>query len=229
MDAHHCHSSSALAVLGSGTRFRRPWGVSCTDLLISSLLLFSTTSSTFSGSFWSFPSSFNLGYPILFFFDRVTEPSAKCFCSKTLSSPTTWKHDTREWKRLKKKPININNIIILENLAITHQVPCINQRVKFYTHDFHSTLKIWILLLGFFRQLKFSQMLNILSRVTDLESGRPCILSRSVLSISLQPYGLQYSCLENPMTEEPGRLQSMRSIRVRHNWTTSLSLFTLMH
>ena len=27
---------------------------------------------------------------------------------------------------------------------------------------------------------------------------------------------LQYSCLENPMTEEPGRPQSMGSQRVRH-------------
>ena len=30
-------------------------------------------------------------------------------------------------------------------------------------------------------------------------------------------------------TEEPGRLQSMGSQRVRHDWTTSLSLFTFMH
>ena len=30
-------------------------------------------------------------------------------------------------------------------------------------------------------------------------------------------------------TEEPGRLQSMGSRRVRHNWVTSLSLFTFMH
>jgi len=28
---------------------------------------------------------------------------------------------------------------------------------------------------------------------------------------------LQYSCLENPMDGEPGRLQSMGSLRVRHN------------
>ena len=28
---------------------------------------------------------------------------------------------------------------------------------------------------------------------------------------------LQYSCLENPMTKVPGRLQSMRSQRVRHD------------
>ena len=29
--------------------------------------------------------------------------------------------------------------------------------------------------------------------------------------------------------EEPGRLKSMGSLRVRHNWATSLSLFTFMH
>ena len=32
-----------------------------------------------------------------------------------------------------------------------------------------------------------------------------------------------------PWTEEPGRLQSMGSLRVRRNWATSLSPFTFMH
>ena len=32
-----------------------------------------------------------------------------------------------------------------------------------------------------------------------------------------------------PWMEEPGRLQSMRSLRVRHDWATSLSVFTFMH
>ena len=32
-----------------------------------------------------------------------------------------------------------------------------------------------------------------------------------------------------PWMEEPGRLQSMGSPRVRHDWATSLSLFTFMH
>ena len=32
-----------------------------------------------------------------------------------------------------------------------------------------------------------------------------------------------------PWMKEPGRLQSMGSLRVRHDWTTSLSLFTFMH
>ena len=32
-----------------------------------------------------------------------------------------------------------------------------------------------------------------------------------------------------PWMEEPGGLQSMGSLRVGHNWVTSLSLFTFMH
>ena len=32
-----------------------------------------------------------------------------------------------------------------------------------------------------------------------------------------------------PWTEKPGRLQSMGSLRVGHNWATSLSLFTFIH
>ena len=32
-----------------------------------------------------------------------------------------------------------------------------------------------------------------------------------------------------PWAEDPGRLQSMGSLRVGHDWATSLSLFTFMH
>ena len=32
-----------------------------------------------------------------------------------------------------------------------------------------------------------------------------------------------------PWMEDPGRLQSMGSLRVRHDWAASLSLFTFMH
>ena len=32
-----------------------------------------------------------------------------------------------------------------------------------------------------------------------------------------------------PWTKEPGRLESMTSLRVGHDWATSLSLFTFMH
>ena len=37
---------------------------------------------------------------------------------------------------------------------------------------------------------------------------------------------LQHSCWLIPWTEEPGRLQSMRSHRVEHNWSTWLSMHT---
>ena len=66
--------------------------------------------------------------------------------------------------------------------------------------------------------------------------GGGCIyLTASHISCSTQDAGegngnpLRYSCLENPWTEEPGRLQSMGSWRVGHDWSTSLSLFTFMH
>ena len=36
---------------------------------------------------------------------------------------------------------------------------------------------------------------------------------------------LQYSCLENPWTEEPGRLQSMGLQRVRHDLATKQQQF----
>ena len=40
---------------------------------------------------------------------------------------------------------------------------------------------------------------------------------------------LQYSCLKIPWMEEPGRLQSMGSLWVGHDWATSLLLFAFMH
>ena len=41
---------------------------------------------------------------------------------------------------------------------------------------------------------------------------------------------LQYSfAWKIPWMEEPGRLQSMGSLRVGHDWATSLSVFTFMH
>ena len=43
-------------------------------------------------------------------------------------------------------------------------------------------------------------------------------------------FWLTHTCgYKIPWTEEPGRLQSMGSPGVRHDWATSLSLFTFMH
>ena len=59
---------------------------------------------------------------------------------------------------------------------------------------------------------------------------------------NIQFYACMHICMEKamaphsstlpwkiPWMEEPGRLQSMGSLRVRHDWETSLSLFTFMH
>ena len=61
--------------------------------------------------------------------------------------------------------------------------------------------------------------------------------SRSVVSDSLRPHELQHAAMaphsstlawKIPWTEEPGRLQSVGSLRVGNDWMTSLSLFTFM-
>ena len=44
-----------------------------------------------------------------------------------------------------------------------------------------------------------------------------------------QWHPLQYFAWKIPWTEEPGKLQSMGSLRVGHDWVTSLSLFTFLH
>ena len=51
-----------------------------------------------------------------------------------------------------------------------------------------------------------------------------------LISLSKTLFRFFYSTLawKIPWTEEPGRLQSMRSLRVRHDWATSLSLFSFM-
>ena len=54
------------------------------------------------------------------------------------------------------------------------------------------------------------------------------IIRRSNLEKAMAPHSRTLAW-KIPWMEEPGRLQSMGSQRVRHDWTTSLSLFTFMH
>ena len=58
------------------------------------------------------------------------------------------------------------------------------------------------------------------------ESKRLFYTSVSLL-LSRNGNPLQYSCLENPM--DGGAWQSMGSLRVKHDWATSLYFFTFMH
>ena len=56
-------------------------------------------------------------------------------------------------------------------------------------------------------------------------------VSSSLVRWGLEGNGPHFSTLawKIPWTEEPGRLQSMGSRRVKYDWATSLSLFTFMH
>ena len=58
-----------------------------------------------------------------------------------------------------------------------------------------------------------------------------CYLDSAPISASEKAMAAHSSTLawQIPWTEEPGRLQSMGSRRVGHDWTTSLSLFTFIH
>ena len=62
--------------------------------------------------------------------------------------------------------------------------------------------------------------------------GNENIRSRSYLGVLLEKAMAAHSSTfawKIPWTEEPGRLQSMGSLRVGHDWVTSLSLFTFLH
>ena len=53
-------------------------------------------------------------------------------------------------------------------------------------------------------------------------------ISSHLFSHSMAPHS-SILAWKIPWMEEPGRLQSMGSLRVGHDWATSLSLFTFMH
>ena len=56
-----------------------------------------------------------------------------------------------------------------------------------------------------------------------------CIRNCQTLECSFYTPTVMYTAWKIPWTEEPGGLQSMGSLRVGHDWATSLSLFTFMH
>ena len=70
----------------------------------------------------------------------------------------------------------------------------------------------------------------IQSAVIQKEKHQYCI-SMHIYEISEKAMATHSSTLawKIPWTEEPGRLPSIGSQRVRHNWQASLSLFTFMH
>ena len=56
----------------------------------------------------------------------------------------------------------------------------------------------------------------------------PCLMFSFLIVKAMAPHSSTLAW-KIPWTEEPGRLQSMGSLRVGHDWATSLSLFSFMH
>ena len=61
---------------------------------------------------------------------------------------------------------------------------------------------------------------------TQQLGSRPCLLQLAEKAMAPHSSTLAWKI---PWMEEPGRLQSMGSLRVGHDWVTSLSLFIFMH
>ena len=84
--------------------------------------------------------------------------------------------------------------------------------------------------------VQFTSLSLILSRFIHVVTnasfhaslGLNCILLYVCTEKAMAPHSSTLAW-KIPWTEEPGRLQSMWSLRVRHDWAASRSLFTFMH
>ena len=94
----------------------------------------------------------------------------------------------------------------------------------------------WIFVLMFF--INFGKFLGFILWKKLAHFTFLLLLGFSLQTVWYYPIGLKEKAMEThsnslawkiPWMEEPGRLQSMVSLKVRHDWVTSLSLFTFMH
>ena len=99
----------------------------------------------------------------------------------------------------------------------------------------HHSSKASILWCSAFFRIQLSHPYMITGKTTALTrwtfAGKVMSLLFKMLSRLFKVMASHSSTLawKIPWMEEPGRLQSMGSLGVGHNWATSLSLFTFMH
>ena len=92
-------------------------------------------------------------------------------------------------------------------------------------------LSFWCLLKDTSHFIILSFLYSLVKRLTNSTyyvSSVYCVLRHSVGEGNGTPNSSTVAW-KIPRTEEPGGLQSMGSLRVGHDWATSLSLFTFMH
>ena len=83
---------------------------------------------------------------------------------------------------------------------------------------------------AFWSKVTISRSISYLANLFQLISELQCyiFLANRVREKAMAPHSSTLAW-KIPWAEEPGRLQSMGSRRVRHNWATWLSLFTFMN
>ena len=115
---------------------------------------------------------------------------------------------------------------------------------------YKNTLKYFWLVTNVFYSLSYLEIIQVSKDDVLFTLKNCCSVAKSCLILcnpnSVLHYFLEFAqihvhCGEDngthsntlawkiPWTEQPGRLQSMGSLRVGHSWVTSLSLFTFMH
>ena len=144
----------------------------------------------------------------------------KCF-------PGLWEHCQREpfnqiWNLKGFESVDIINIvpnpIWMEGFFVCLFV-CFCQ---FYSKIFSGRYLHWFSLLGDFSLLP--------NKVSSLKGFQNFVSYKKNFLTWFWPFYHSSTLVwKIPWMEESGRLQTMRLLRVRHDWATSLSLFTFMH
>ena len=110
--------------------------------------------------------------------------------------------------------MNLNSALVLENYVVKQGKILFDILQKALRNNKNKSLRTWSVKWEWTtRKVRWAQLGDV---------------SRTLTEKAMAPHSSTLAW-KIPWAEEPGRLQSMGSLRVGHDWATSLSLFTFMH